>query len=191
MNAAILIWAVVAGVLVFAKIGLGYWVTGDAFVAPSRSDHGWLTAALFWGYQVISDIWLVGIIPIALYPIAGGKIWCRYWCPLAKWMQMTSKWFGTLQISSNDKCISCGECSRYCEVGIDVMSFAKNQQSFSNVDTSCIHCGICVTVCPLDVLSFNNRGQGTISRKLFGEKDPITVTVEGRPPAGGPLTPDS
>ena len=41
-----------------------------------------------------------------------------------------------------------GECSRYCEVGIDVMSFAKNQQSFSNENTSCIHCGICVTVCP-------------------------------------------
>ncbi len=179
MNAAVLIWAVVAGVLVAAKIGFGYWVTGESFVTPSRQVHGGLTAALFWGYQVISDIWLVGIIPIALYPIFGGKIWCRYWCPLAKWMQMTSRWFGTLQISSNDKCITCGECSRYCEVGIDVMSFARDQQPFSNQNTSCIHCGICVTVCPLDVLSFDNNGQGTVSLRLFGPKSGIAVTVKG------------
>ncbi len=114
----------------------------------------------------------MGIIPVALYPILGGKIWCRYWCPLARWMQMTSRWFGTLQISSNDKCITCGECSRYCEVGIDVMSFAKNQQSFSNADTSCIQCGICVTVCPMDVLSFDNNARGTL----------LGVTVEGKTP---------
>ncbi len=180
MNAAVLIWAVVAGVLVAAKIGLGYWVTGEHFVTPNRDDHGLVTATLFSGYQVIADIWLVGIVPIALYPFFGGKIWCRYWCPLAKWMQMTSRWFGTLRISSNDKCITCGECSRYCEVGIDVMSFAKNQQPFSNVNTSCIQCGICVTVCPLDVLSFDNDDQGTITRKLRGPAPGVTLTVDGR-----------
>jgi ferredoxin len=61
-----------------------------------------------------------------------------------------------VQIDSNDKCIRCGECSRYCEVGINVMSFAMNQQSFDNTNTSCIQCGICVTVCPVDVLTFGS-----------------------------------
>ncbi len=184
MNFAVLVWAIVAIVLVGTKIGFGKWVTGVAFVAPNAEQHGQLTASIFNGYKVFADIWLVGIIPVALYPIYGGKIWCRYWCPLAKWMQMTSKWFGTLQISSDEKCITCGECSRYCEVGIDVMSFAKNQQSFSNENTSCIHCGICVTVCPLDVLSFDNDRQGTISRRLFGEKQPVELTINGGKMAG-------
>ncbi|NNF43271.1 MAG: NAD(P)-binding domain-containing protein [Phycisphaerales bacterium] len=182
MNLAILIWAAVAAVLVVSKIGLGFWVTGEAFVAPTAQTHGAVTATLFGGYQVIADIWLVGIIPVALYPIYGGKIWCRYWCPLAKWMQMTSKWFGSLQISSNDKCITCGECSRYCEVGIDVMSFAKNQQPFHNGNTSCIQCGICITVCPMDVLSFDNDHRGTLRR---GSPVGVPLTVNGesaRPP---------
>jgi ferredoxin len=151
-----------------------------SFVTPNAADHGYVTATLFRGYQVIADIWLVGIIPVSLYPIYGGKIWCRYWCPLAKWMQLTSKWFGTLQISSDDKCITCGECSRYCEVGIDVMAFAKNQQPFSNETTSCIQCGICVTVCPMDVLSFDNNRTGTLTRQLTGPGTNVAVTVEGR-----------
>ncbi len=179
MNFAVLIWAVAAGVLVTSKIGLGYYITGQSFQSPNVAEHGWWTYWLFNSYDWVADLWLVGIIPVALYPIYGGKIWCRYWCPLAKWMQMTSKWFGTLQISSDDKCITCGECSRYCEVGIDVMAFAKNQQSFGNDNTSCIHCGICVTVCPMDVLSFDNDRVGTVTQKI-NQMRGIGITVEGR-----------
>ena len=119
--------------------------------------------------------------PTSPRPIYGGKIWCRYWCPLAKWMQITSKWLGSLEISSNDKCITCGECSRYCEVGIDVQSFARDQQAFSNEDTSCIQCGICITVCPMDVLSFDNDKPSRLGRLLRG----VPLTVDGREPTRG------
>ncbi len=34
------------------------------------------------------------------------------------------------------------------------MAFAKNQQPFDNSNSACIHCGICIDVCPMDVLSF-------------------------------------
>jgi putative YpdA family bacillithiol system oxidoreductase len=108
-------------------------------------------------YSLIADTWLVGIIAVTVYPILGGKIWCRYWCPLAKYMELISKRIGKLKITSNDKCIQCGECSRYCEVGINVMQFAKNQEEFSNKNTSCIGCGICITVCPMDVLKFGDQ----------------------------------
>jgi thioredoxin reductase/Pyruvate/2-oxoacid:ferredoxin oxidoreductase delta subunit len=107
-------------------------------------------------YSLFADTWLVGIIAITLYPFFGGKVWCRYWCPLAKYMELLSHWFGKLKITSNDKCIQCGECSRYCEVGINVMQFARNQQEFSNKNTSCIQCGICIAVCPMEVLKFGS-----------------------------------
>jgi ferredoxin len=45
-----------------------------------------------------------------------------------------------------------------CQVGIDVMSFALKEDSITNANSSCIGCGICVTVCPMDTLSF---GAGT------------------------------
>jgi len=85
-------------------------------------------------------------------------------------MQLWSKWFGKLRIVSNCKCITCGECSRYCQVGIDVMGFAKNHQEFSNKNSSCIHCGICITVCPMDVLTFDTHGTGTVAQAGYVRK---------------------
>ncbi len=105
-------------------------------------------------YNYLVDFWLVAVIPIALYPFFGGKVWCRFWCPLAAFNQILSKKYGRLKIVSDDKCITCTECSKYCQVGVDVMAFAKNQQPFDNSNTACIQCGICIDVCPMDVLSF-------------------------------------
>ena len=58
------------------------------------------------------------------------------------------------RISSNDRCIDCGACNRYCEMGIDVKGFALKQQPFSLRNTPCIGCGECVAVCPMNVLLF-------------------------------------
>jgi thioredoxin reductase/polyferredoxin len=117
-------------------------------------------------YHLLADVWLVGILPVTLYPFFGGKIWCRYWCPLAKLMQLMSRAYTKLDVSryeilSNDKCIACTECSRNCLVGIDVMRFALKQEPLNNENSSCIGCGICVSVCPMDTLSFGSgKGNG-------------------------------
>jgi ferredoxin len=34
------------------------------------------------------------------------------------------------------------------------MNYAMKQEVLDNANSSCIGCGICVTVCPMDVLSF-------------------------------------
>ena len=127
-----------------------------------RDSLGFLRHPAVWGletYHLFADVWLVGILPVTLYPFFGGKIWCRYWCPLAKLMHLISKLYTKAGVSryrivSNDKCITCMECSRNCLVGIDVMSFALKQEPITNANSSCIGCGVCVSVCPMDVLSF-------------------------------------
>ncbi len=147
MGPMVLIWAFIS----LAVIYFGFGTDGNNIVWQS--------------YDYIVDFWLVAIIPIGLYPFFGGKFWCRYWCPLAHYMKFLSKWFGKLEIQSNSKCISCTQCSTYCQVGVDVMSFAKNGESFDNKNSSCIHCGVCVTVCPMDVLSFNQKdGKAEINK---------------------------
>jgi len=173
MNMAVMIWAFVAAGFVIARVGFGMYAGSERF------DAGGWSARMISSYGWISDFWLAAVVPISLYPIAGGKVWCRYWCPLAKWMQLWSKWFGRLRIVSDDKCITCGECSRYCQVGIDVMGFAKNQLEFSNKNSSCIQCGICITVCPMDVLSFDSNGTGTVTRNARSQ--PMMPTVNGKP----------
>lgn len=145
MNAVVLIAAVVVTVLMVGK---------DSFTLLQKPAE----AGVVW-YRLIADVWLVGIVPVALYPFFGGKVWCRYWCPLAKLMEIYSKAFTRFRVSrfaihANEKCIACGECSRNCQVGIDVMNFAMMQKELNNANSSCIGCGICITVCPMDVLTF-------------------------------------
>ena len=60
-------------------------------------------------------------------------------------------------MENNIKCIACGECTRNCQVGIDVMRFALLQREIDNANSSCIGCGICVTVCPMGVLKFTGE----------------------------------
>ena len=113
-------------------------------------------------YHLFADVWLVGIIPVTLYPFFGGKVWCRYWCPLAKMMQIFSAAFTRFRVShfaihANEKCIACLECTRNCQVGIDVMNYALLQEPITNANSSCIGCGICVSVCPMGVLSFSSE----------------------------------
>lgn len=148
MNTAILIFAVVV-TLIFL---------GKNTYAIFRQPADWSVNF----YRILVDVWLVGILPVTLYPFLGGKVWCRYWCPLAKLMHFESKIFtklgiGRFKIEANNKCIACNECSRNCQVGIDVMSYALKQSTLDNTTSSCIGCGICVTVCPMDVLSFGNE----------------------------------
>ncbi len=134
---------------------------------PSRWPSSVTFSFSFWSSSVseaVAGIWLVGILPLTLYSFLGGKIWCRYWCPLAKMMKLFSHAYHKLGISryrinANEKCIACPECSRNCLVGIDVMSFALKQEPLTNANSSCIGCGVCVTVCPMDVLSFGRAGE--------------------------------
>lgn len=52
------------------------------------------------------------------------------------------------------QCISCGNCSTYCEMGIDVRAYAQKGENI--VRSSCVGCGICSAVCPRGVLKLEN-----------------------------------
>jgi putative YpdA family bacillithiol system oxidoreductase len=148
-------WESMNTVVLAAAVAVTVLVLAQDFSALLRKP----AAAALDYYHLIADTWLVGIVPVSLYPFFGGKVWCRYWCPLAKLMNVWSALFTRFRLSrfaihSNDKCIACGECTRNCQVGINVMNYAMKQEVLDNANSSCIGCGICVTVCPMDVLSF-------------------------------------
>ena len=112
-----------------------------------RDVYGLFSDVADWSmaiYRIGVDVWLICILPVTLYPFLGGKVWCRYWCPLAKLMDLMSKLYVKLNISryhieSNDKCISCNECSRNCLVGIDVMSFARHETGRARQQQQLLH----------------------------------------------------
>ena len=74
-----------------------------------------------------------GVLGVGFYPILGSRF----------------------RITTNGgQCISCGNCSAYCEMGIDVRAYAQKGQNI--VRSSCVGCGICSAVCPRGVLKLEN-----------------------------------
>lgn len=96
-----------------------------------------------------------GVIGVGFYPILGNRIWCRFGCPLAAYMGIIQRFKSRFRITTNGgQCISCGNCSTYCEMGIDVRAYAQKGQNI--VRASCVGCGICSAVCPRGVLKLEN-----------------------------------
>lgn len=96
-----------------------------------------------------------GVIGVGFYPIMGSRVWCRFGCPLAGYMGIFQRFKSRFRITTNgSQCISCGNCSVYCEMGIDVRSYAQRKQNI--VRASCVGCGICSAVCPRGVLKLEN-----------------------------------
>lgn len=161
-------WERMNGWVLGAALVVSVLLLGQDVVKAFREPAG---VGIRW-YRLVVDTWLVGILPVGLYPFFGGKVWCRYWCPLAKLMEIWSSFYTRMRwsrfrIVADDRCIACGECTRYCQVGIDVMSFALRREELTNANSSCIGCGICVSVCPMGVLG-------------YGEREPVRlVQIEG------------
>jgi len=96
-----------------------------------------------------------GVIGVGFYPIMGSRVWCRFGCPMAAILGLQQRFFSRFRITTNGgQCISCGNCSTYCEMGIDVRAYAQKGQNI--VRASCVGCGICAAVCPRGVLRLEN-----------------------------------
>ena len=96
-----------------------------------------------------------GVIGTGFYPILGSRAWCRFGCPMAAILGFQQRLFSKFRITTNGgQCISCGNCSTYCEMGIDVRAYAQKGENI--VRSSCVGCGICSAVCPRGVLKLEN-----------------------------------
>jgi ferredoxin-type protein NapH len=124
---------------------LSYWLPSLQGIGYQlRSTYGFLIGSIF-----------SGVIGTGFYPLMGNRMWCRFGCPLAAMMGIVQRFKSRFQITTNGgQCISCGNCSTYCEMGIDVRAYAQKGENI--VRASCVGCGICAAVCPRGVLKLEN-----------------------------------
>lgn len=108
-----------------------------------------------------------GVLGVGFYPILGSRVWCRFGCPMAAILGLQQRLLSRFRITTNGgQCISCGNCSSYCEMGIDVRSYAQRGENI--VRSSCVGCGICADVCPRGVLKLENDTlENRIQSKYF------------------------
>ncbi len=139
--------------LVFAMALLFLRILGWAHVSWAERAYAYLFHDMpVFNYVWFVDLFLAGIIGVGLYFHFSGRVWCRFFCPLAALMHIYARFsrFGIL--AEKKKCISCNVCTSVCHMGIDVMSFAN--KGLPMKDPECVRCSACVQGCPTGVLSF-------------------------------------
>lgn len=153
-------------VIVTAVVLYGYFTGEYSFLGLDiytyfRKPYGFLIGAAF-----------SGVIGVGFYPLLGNRVWCRFGCPMAAYMGIVQRFKSRFRITTNGgQCISCGNCSTYCEQGIDVRAYAQKGQNI--VRASCVGCGICSAVCPRGVLKLENGPE-----KNRVEDNPIMIGYE-------------
>lgn len=114
-------------------------------------------------YGFLIGAGFAGVVGTGFYPLMGNRVWCRFGCPLAAYLGLVQRFQSRFRITANgSQCISCGNCSTHCEMGIDVRHYAQRGQDI--VRASCVGCGVCAAVCPRGVLRLENSSEDIYTR---------------------------
>ena len=153
---SVLVFIIITTILLWANSWKQGAILGEYSMGFSKT-YGFLIGSMF-----------SGVIGTGFYPIFGNRVWCRFGCPQAALLGIFQKFFSRFRITTNGgQCISCGNCSTYCEMGIDVKSYAQRGQDI--VRASCVGCGICSAVCPRGVLRLENGSVDLMDRAKYPE----------------------
>ena len=120
-------------------------------------------------YKWFVDVFLGGVIGVGLYFKYSGRVWCRFFCPLAALMHIYARFSRFRIFPEKSKCISCNVCTSVCHQGIDIMSFAN--KGLPMKDPECVRCSACVQQCPTGVLAF---GHYAGDRRIVLDKIPAS-----------------
>ncbi len=156
------------GIIMIAVIFINYF-SGSRKIFFADADklkqwYGFFIGAMF-----------SGVIGVGFYPMMGSRVWCRFGCPMAAILGLQQRVFSRFRITTNGgQCISCGNCSNACEMGIDVRDYAQRGENI--VRSSCVGCGICSAVCPRGVLKLENgKEKGRINNETIPLGNSIDV----------------
>ena len=167
----------VHGVLLFALVMTG--MTLFSFFTESGTILGIKTQSVQNTYSLLIGAIFAGVIGTGFYPIFGNRVWCRFGCPLAAYLGFVQRFKSRFRITTNGgQCISCGNCSTYCEQGIDVRASAQKGENI--VRSSCVGCGVCAAVCPRGVLKLENgpeKGRINPTQVLLGNDPDLMQLV--------------
>jgi ferredoxin len=165
---------IVHGVLLAAIIMTG--LTLYTYFTGVNELLGIQTGGIQKWYGFLIGAGFAGVVGTGFYPLMGNRVWCRFGCPLAAYLGLVQRFQSRFRITTNGgQCISCGNCSTYCEMGIDVRAYAQRGQDI--VRASCVGCGVCAAVCPRGVLRLENSSEDAGYRTV--PERVIRVSEEG------------
>lgn len=104
---------------------------------------------------------LAVLIAVVVLSVLFYRPFCKWICPLGAFYALMNK-VSLLGIQVDAcKCVSCGKCSRVCQMDVDVVRAPNHAE--------CIRCGKCIGACPVDAISYR------YGLDVSAEKLPLTV----------------
>lgn len=85
------------------------------------------------------------LMTVVVLSILFYRPFCKWICPLGAFYALFNKISLFDYNVDENKCVSCGKCSRTCKMDVDI---TKNTSH-----TECIRCGECIKVCPTKAIS--------------------------------------
>ena len=164
----VVLWAAIACAALYVPYKLALRL-GSGSGIPFFSETTW------YAYKLLIDVVFAGVLGLGVYFFMGGRIWCRYGCPLAALMHIYTRFSPYRIMCNKHRCISCNICTKVCHMGIDVMGYANRGIPMNDVE--CVRCSACVVNCPMQVLTFGNIGGPDPDNVRY--KDGPTPLTEG------------
>jgi len=104
---------------------------------------------------------LVVLIAVVVLSVLFYRPFCKWICPLGAFYALMNR-VSLLGIQVDAcKCVSCGKCSRVCQMDVDVVRAPNHAE--------CIRCGKCIGACPVDAISYR------YGLDVSAEKLPLTA----------------
>ena len=104
---------------------------------------------------------LVVLIAVVVLSVLFYRPFCKWICPLGAFYALMNK-VSLLGIRVDAcKCVSCGKCSKVCQMDVDVTRAPNHAE--------CIRCGKCIGACPVDAISYR------YGLDVSAEKLPLTA----------------
>lgn len=104
---------------------------------------------------------LAVLIAVVLLSVLFYRPFCKWICPLGAFYALMNK-VSLLGIRVDAcKCVSCGKCSKVCQMDVDVVRAPNHAE--------CIRCGKCIGACPVDAISYR------YGLDVSAEKLPLTA----------------
>lgn len=104
---------------------------------------------------------LAVLIAVVVLSVLFYRPFCKWICPLGAFYALMNK-VSLLGIRVDAcKCVSCGKCSKVCQMDVDVVRAPNHAE--------CIRCGKCIGACPVDAISYR------YGLDVSAEKLPLTA----------------
>ena len=104
---------------------------------------------------------LAVLIAVVVLSVLFYRPFCKWICPLGAFYALMNK-VSLLGIRVDAcKCVSCGKCSKVCQMDVDVVRAPDHAE--------CIRCGKCIGACPVDAISYR------YGLDVSAEKLPLTA----------------